>query len=68
MRYRPKRSVVAEAIVAAVQGDLNIPGDMTVEDLAAYVAVEREPVCTDYRGFDVCGMGPPSSGGRSFRR
>jgi gamma-glutamyltranspeptidase/glutathione hydrolase len=35
---------------------------MTVADLAAYEVVEREPVCEDYRGYEVCGMGPPSSG------
>ncbi len=35
---------------------------MTVADVAAYAAKEREPVCVGYRGRDVCGMGPPSSG------
>jgi len=54
---------IAHAIAAAVQGDLNIPGDMTVDDLANYQVVERDPVCFDYRGHNVCGMGPPSSGG-----
>lgn len=53
---------LAKAIVDAVQSDPNIPGDMTLEDLAAYEVVEREPVCQDYRGHEVCGMGPPSSG------
>ena len=53
---------IAKDIADAVQGDLNIPGDMTVEDLANYDVVEREPVCIDYRGYNVCGMGPPSSG------
>ena len=53
---------IAEDIAAAVQGDLNIPGDMTVSDLANYQVVEREPVCAEYRGYNVCGMGPPSSG------
>jgi gamma-glutamyltranspeptidase/glutathione hydrolase len=53
---------IAENIAAAVQGDLLIGGDMTVEDLANYDVVEREPVCLNYRGHDVCGMGPPSSG------
>lgn len=37
-------------------------GMLTLEDLAAYQVVERAPVCVDYRGLDVCGMGPPSSG------
>jgi gamma-glutamyltranspeptidase/glutathione hydrolase len=39
------------------------PGVMTLADLAAYTAPEREPTHVDYRGFDVYGMGPPSSGG-----
>ncbi len=53
---------LAAAIAGAVQNDLAIPGDMTVEDLAAYEVIERAPVCLDYRGYEVCGMGPPSSG------
>lgn len=54
---------IADDIVAAVQGDLHIPGDMSIDDLAHYEVVERLPVCMDYRGYTVCGMGPPSSGG-----
>jgi len=54
---------VAEDIAAAVQGDANLPGDMTVDDLMNYRVVEREPVCIDYHANQVCGMGPPSSGG-----
>ncbi len=53
---------IAAAIVDAVQTDLTIPGDMTLADLAAYEVIERDPVCMDYRGHEVCGMGPPSSG------
>ncbi|KAG1663425.1 Glutathione hydrolase proenzyme [Nymphon striatum] len=53
---------IAEAIAAAVQGDAAIAGDMTVDDLANYEVIERAPVCIDYRGHNVCGMGPPSSG------
>jgi gamma-glutamyltranspeptidase/glutathione hydrolase len=53
---------IAENIAAAVQGDLALGGDMTVQDLANYNVVEREPVCFNYRGHNVCGMGPPSSG------
>ncbi len=54
---------IARDIVNAVNGDLNIPGDMTEEDLENYQVVERIPVCIDYMGYNVCGMGPPSSGG-----
>ena len=39
------------------------PGDMTEQDLAAYRAKEREPLCGKYRSYRVCGMPPPSSGG-----
>ena len=54
---------IAQNISAAVNGDLSgFGGDMSVQDLANYDVVEREPVCLDYRGHNVCGMGPPSSG------
>ena len=36
---------------------------MTMEDLAGYTAKQREPLCTPYRGKEICGMPPPSSGG-----
>ena len=36
---------------------------MTLRDLCEYTAPEREPTHVDYRGLDVYGMGPPSSGG-----
>ncbi len=53
---------VADAIVATVQGAQGNPGLLSREDLAAYRVIERAPVCAAYRGYDVCGMGPPSSG------
>jgi len=39
------------------------PGDMTEADIAAYRAPERAPTKVSYKGLDVWGMGPPSSGG-----
>ncbi len=36
--------------------------DMTMEDLRRYRAIERTPVCGLYRGYRICGMGPPSGG------
>ena len=33
------------------------------EDLQNYKIIERPPVCIKYKIYDVCGMGPPSSGG-----
>jgi gamma-glutamyltranspeptidase/glutathione hydrolase len=38
-------------------------GFITKEDLAAYKAVERKPIHGTYRGYDVYGPPPPSSGG-----
>lgn len=54
---------IAEAIVAAVKGHPSNPGDMTVADLAGYRAMNRTPLCGQFRLFAVCGFGPPSSGG-----
>lgn len=39
------------------------PGDLTTEDLAGYEVIERDPTVVDYRGLQVYGMAPPSSGG-----
>jgi gamma-glutamyltranspeptidase / glutathione hydrolase len=39
------------------------PGLMTPRDVRSYEAVERPPTEVSYRGLDVYGMGPPSSGG-----
>jgi gamma-glutamyltranspeptidase/glutathione hydrolase len=39
------------------------PGLMTRRDLMRYRAVERKPTRNQFRGLDVWGMGPPSSGG-----
>jgi len=38
-------------------------GIMTMEDLAAYKAVIRQPVTGNYRGYKIISMPPPSSGG-----
>jgi gamma-glutamyltranspeptidase/glutathione hydrolase len=38
-------------------------GIITLEDLRAYEAVEREPVRGNYRGYEIVSMPPPSSGG-----
>ncbi len=38
-------------------------GIITLEDLAKYRAIEREPVRGTYRGYEIVSMPPPSSGG-----
>ncbi|MEW5862327.1 MAG: gamma-glutamyltransferase [Pseudomonadota bacterium] len=55
------RGEIAADIVRAVR-DHRRPGDMTLEDLARYRALEREPVCLAYRAHRVCSMGPPGGG------
>ena len=52
---------IARDIVAAVRTPFN-PGLLTLADLAAYEVKERDPVCMAYRAYEICGMGPPSSG------
>ena len=39
------------------------PGLMTVTDLASYRTIKRKPTSVGYRGLQVDGMPPPSSGG-----
>jgi gamma-glutamyltranspeptidase/glutathione hydrolase len=38
-------------------------GLLDERDFAAYRSKERPPVCSDYKRWRICGMGPPSSGG-----
>jgi gamma-glutamyltranspeptidase/glutathione hydrolase len=54
---------VAEKIVARVRTAPTNPAMMMLEDLKAYEAKQRDPVCAPYRVWRVCTMGPPSAGG-----
>ncbi|HEY4065714.1 MAG TPA: gamma-glutamyltransferase family protein [Burkholderiaceae bacterium] len=51
------------ATVAASDGSVITPGKTTLADLAAYQIKKREPVCTTYRTYWICGTPPPTSGG-----
>nr|WP_245479793.1 gamma-glutamyltransferase [Hansschlegelia zhihuaiae] len=53
---------IAADVVSAVRNARN-PGALTPQDISRYAVVEREAVCAPYRVYQVCGMGPPSSGG-----
>ena len=65
------RGAIADALVDTVQNPPVAPtanhvwrsGLMTMRDLHTYAAPERAPTRVSYRGLDVYGMGPPSSGG-----
>jgi len=52
--------ITADLIVKEMQQGAGI---ITKEDLLNYQPVEREPVHTNYKGYDVYSMPPPSSGG-----
>ena len=52
----------AKAILASASRGFR-PSLMTEEDLRAYKAEEREPVCAPFLAYRVCTMSPPSFGG-----
>jgi gamma-glutamyltranspeptidase/glutathione hydrolase len=54
---------IARDIAAKVRNHPTNPGLLTAKDIADYRAKERDPVCSDYRKWTVCGAPPPSSGG-----
>ena len=60
---------LARAVVDAVNrppvaaGNEVRAGTMTLADLANYEARIRQPIRSTYRGYDIYGMPPPSSGG-----
>lgn len=51
---------VAEKIVSQIQSQ---GGIITFEDLANYNPVERKPLISTYRDYEIITMGPPSGGG-----
>lgn len=68
------RLMASEGVAAFYSGDMALdiaervqrsgrnPGVLSPLDLAIYRVKERPALCTPYRGYEVCGMGPPSSG------
>ncbi|MCS0635342.1 gamma-glutamyltransferase [Streptomyces sp. LP05-1] len=42
------------------------PGDLTTRDLAGYTVERRQPTRSGYRGLDIYGMPPSSSGGTTI--
>ncbi len=53
---------IAKDILNTVQNVAGNPGVLTQEDFNSYQIKQREPVCSAYYSYQVCGMGPPSSG------
>jgi len=57
-------AIVAESNAPHTRSGTSVPGgQLTMDDLRAYRALEREPVHSQYKGLDVYGMPVPSSGG-----
>ncbi|MDO1509657.1 MULTISPECIES: gamma-glutamyltransferase [unclassified Neisseria] len=57
------KGIPAFNIVKTVIGMSDNPGRISIEDFKNYQVIERAPVCTPYREYEICGMGAPSSGG-----
>src|SRR5690554_10791 len=53
---------IAEDLVARVRGHHGRAGAITAEDLAGYEAKRRDPICTAWQAYEICGFPPPSSG------
>ncbi|QJQ96998.1 MULTISPECIES: gamma-glutamyltransferase [Halomonadaceae] len=53
---------IAEDLVERVQNHPQRPGALSLEDMASYAAKKRDPLCTDWREWSICGFPPPSSG------
>ena len=52
----------AKAIISAAAASARNKAVITARDIASYRAKDRPAVCTSYRVYKLCGMGPPSSG------
>ena len=57
------RGAFGEGLAGTIAAATPRAGGMTAKDVAQYTSQERPPVCGTYRGYRICGMGPPSSGG-----
>ena len=63
------RTLAAQGAQAFYEGALpaaiiaTLSNDMTLEDFTQYAAKDRDPVCPPFRGYKLCSIGPPSSGG-----
>jgi gamma-glutamyltranspeptidase/glutathione hydrolase len=53
---------LAEDMVRRVRQHPANPGLLSMADLTGYRPVVREPICTDWRAYRICGFPPPSSG------
>jgi len=52
---------IADDILLTINNNVN-SGFLSKKDLLLYEIKEKKPVCSLYHSYQVCGMGPPSSG------
>ncbi|PCI46555.1 MAG: gamma-glutamyltransferase [Alphaproteobacteria bacterium] len=62
-KYGPNAFYKGEIALKIVQEMQQNGGLITLQDLANYKVVEREPVRGSFKGYEVVSMPPPSSGG-----
>ncbi|MEC7940483.1 MAG: gamma-glutamyltransferase [Pseudomonadota bacterium] len=53
---------ISADIINTVQTAKGNPGVLAQKDFDTYSIKQREPICSAYESYDICGMGPPSSG------
>lgn len=53
---------LGDDLIHTIKNAKQNPGILSKNDLITYQVIERRPVCSRYREYNVCGMGPPSSG------
>lgn len=53
---------IAKDIVKKVRGIEDNPGVLNEIDFSSYQIKERATTCLPYKQYEICGMGPPSSG------
>jgi len=54
---------LAQKIIEKVNNSPVRPGLLSLEDMQNYRVKVRDPVCMDYKNYELCGMDQPSSGG-----
>lgn len=59
---------IGKEIVDAASKSPVAPSEMTMADLSKYKAIEQKAVCSPYRVYLVCTMGPPSSGATTVQQ
>ena len=53
---------IGEQIIEALKNTSELPAIMSLHDLKSYQTKWRSPLCTNYKDYKICGIGPPSSG------